>query len=312
MSKQMPNPKPDHDQDPDQELQLPDALINAMGQLVDHQVQVPDAVDQRILSAAREQLAQVKEPDVPTSSPRQSVLWRIGPWIAAAAACLVLIIWLGRIDLNTGSSRPMVKGQSDTTGRFVVVNDVDGSGHIDVLDAFAAARDFQVHYASYKQRDLNGDGRFDQGEVGFAFPVVITVPITPNKPDAGRPDGVGDIRFAQLDIYIDSAKVPLAGYQLDLSIQAGQVKFVGIGNGEHAAFSTPAYYDRKAMATERLNLSAFTTAAVKDLPKGKTLVAQIQITVRGDVKPKYQIKLRHAFDAEGAPIRATVSLEEGS
>jgi hypothetical protein len=320
MSQQTPNSdaEPDAQPDPDGEMQLPESLDDAMGQMLDFQVQVPDALDQRIFSAAKEHLAPIGQSQSSTHgvlpdrdlSTGPSVLRRIGPWIAVAAACLVLIIWLGRIDPKTGRVRPMVKGQPDSTGRFVVVNDVDGSGRIDVLDAFSAARDFQVHYASNKQRDLNGDGWFDQGEVGFAFPVAVPLPDVPKDPDADTP--VGDIRFTQLKIYIDSTEAALAGYQLDLSIQAGDVKFVGIGNGQHTAFSTPAYYDPKAMQTEQLNLSAFTTAAVKDLPIGKTLVAQIQIIVRGDVKPKYQIKLRHAVDAKGMPIRATVSLEEGS
>ena len=35
---------------------LPDALIEAMGQLVDHEVAVPDEVDQRIFTQARAHL----------------------------------------------------------------------------------------------------------------------------------------------------------------------------------------------------------------------------------------------------------------
>jgi len=301
---QKPNGAPE---DPVEDLpqSLPVALTEALGQLVDHQVEVPDEINQRIVVVAKEHLSEQKA--------GSSVLRRIGPWLAAAAACIVLMMWLGKPGpLPTGGGGDLVvDGHTDSNGRFVIKNDVDGSGQVDILDAFAVARDFQIRFAANQYRDLNGDGAFDQSEVRFAFTEARApnkkTKRTEDKKDASRK--TAPVRFTQVKIYIDSGKAALAAYQLELSIEAGDVEFVGIGNGEHQAFSEPAYYDPRTLKSGRLDLSAFHT--LKILPAGRTLVAQVQVMVRGDVKPSYQIKLQHAADNKGRNLKAVASIEEG-
>ena len=74
------------------------------------------------------------------------------PWMAAAAACLVAGAWL---------SQTLVQRSAPNVS--VAREDVTGDGRVDILDAFALARQIQSDHA--QQPDLNSDGRVDQQDV---------------------------------------------------------------------------------------------------------------------------------------------------
>ena len=117
------------------------------------------------------------------------------------------------------------------------------------------------------------------------------------------------VRFAPLHIYLDSGSQALAAYQFELKTTAGQVEIVGVENGEHPAFEEPPYYDPAALANDRIIIAAFSTD--KDLPKGRTRIATIQLQIIGDAEPEYELELTVAGDANGNEIPAKITYEKG-
>lgn len=115
------------------------------------------------------------------------------------------------------------------------------------------------------------------------------------------------IRFTHVDIFIDSARTPLAAWQLELKALRGDVKIVGIEGGEHTAFREPPYYDPAAMNGGRVILAAFSTS--KELPAGRTRAARVHVMITGAEAPQYDLALTVAAGADGRPIHATASVQ---
>jgi hypothetical protein len=113
------------------------------------------------------------------------------------------------------------------------------------------------------------------------------------------------VRFVSLPVYIDSGSQALAAYQFELKVKTGQVKIVGVENGEHPAFAQPPYYDPAALAKDRIIIAAFNTG--KNLPTGRTRVTSIQLQIIGQAEPQYELNLTVTADAEGKEIPAKIS-----
>lgn len=113
------------------------------------------------------------------------------------------------------------------------------------------------------------------------------------------------VRFATVDIYVDSGDQPLAAYQCELTAEQNGVKIVGIEGGEHAAFRDPPYYDPAALMNRRVILAAFNTGA--DLPKGKSRVARVHVRIAGDAEPQYELTLIAAGAPDGRRIDVKLS-----
>ncbi len=127
---------------------------------------------------------------------------------------------------------------------------------------------------------------------------------------AGEPEPSGpQVRFAPLDVYVDSGGAALAAYQFELTATAGEVAIVGIEGGEHAAFKEAPYYDPAALAKDRVIIAAFSTDRI--LPRGRTRVARVHLQIRGEQEPDYSIKLIVAASADGKEIPATITFEQG-
>jgi len=137
-------------------------------------------------------------------------------------------------------------------------------------------------------------------------PVIVTLILMLAAAAQGQLD---DWTFAWVDVYVDSGAHKLAAYQLEVKDVTGSVKIVGIGGGEHAAFRKEPYYDKAAMSRDHVILAAFSTG--EDLPTGRTRVARVMVSYRGDVRPTYAFKLTTAATVGGAKITATVSIETG-
>jgi len=71
------------------------------------------------------------------------------------------------------------------------------------------------------------------------------------------PATLPSVRFAVVDVYVDSGNQPLAAYQCGLTAARGDVKIVGVEGGEHAAFAEPPYYDPAAMMNDRTAVFVF-------------------------------------------------------
>ena len=115
------------------------------------------------------------------------------------------------------------------------------------------------------------------------------------------------VRFAAVDVYVDSGDEPLAAYQFELAAETGRIKIVGIEGGEHPAFADPPYYDPKAMSQDRVIIAAFHTG--DHLPSGRIRVARIHVQIDGNQEPDYVVRLFVAASADGEPIEATATVE---
>jgi len=128
---------------------IPGPLATELNRLHAPTPRVPEAVDRRVLDLARERLKR--------SGTRESgTRWRIGAVLAAAAGvALAASAWL----VVRGS------GASGTGGRGTLAGDIDGSGRVDILDAFTLARAIEAGATLRSQWDLTGDGRVDDADV---------------------------------------------------------------------------------------------------------------------------------------------------
>lgn len=117
------------------------------------------------------------------------------------------------------------------------------------------------------------------------------------------------VRFAAVDVYVNSQDRPLAAYQFQLKVNRGQVMIVGVEGGEHEAFIKPPYYDPAALMKGRIIIAAFNTG--HDLPQGKTRVARVHVQIRGEVRPEYAVALAVAASRDGKEIPATITVEQG-
>jgi len=125
-------------------------------------------------------------------------------------------------------------------------------------------------------------------------------------PGANAPD----VRFGVVDVFIDSGAAPLAAYQFELNVTAGDVTLVGVEGGDHRAYRQPPYYDPAALARQRIVIAAFDLGT--DLPRGKTRVARLMVRVRGPVVPAYAATLAVAAGADGKSVNATLSVSDTS
>jgi hypothetical protein len=139
--------------------------------------------------------------------------------------------------------------------------------------------------------------------------ISLIVPVLAQQSEQYETTVQQKVRFEPLHIYLDSGNKALAAYQFELRATAGQVKIVGVENGEHPAFKEPPYYDPAALANDRIIIAAFSTD--KNLPKGRTRITSIQLQIIGDTEPEYEVDITVAADANGNEIPAKITLEKG-
>jgi hypothetical protein len=128
--------------------------------------------------------------------------------------------------------------------------------------------------------------------------------------EAGAP-GLA-MRFAALDVMIDTGPVGLGSYQVDMKALEG-VKVVGVEGGESAAFREAPFYDPAAlMEGERIVIASFSMAGAEQLPRGQVRVARVHVTAPVGVVDgalvKMPSKLVVATDSDGKTIAATMWL----
>jgi len=150
---------------PDREpfdLDAPSRLIEDLRGLEGVDLEVPPAVDAAILEEARERLS---PPVVHLPGAGGS---RRGSRRAAAAAVAVLgvAVWIGW-------------PQPDPVAVIADPSDVDGSGSVDILDAFAVARWLDEERAIREARlDFNADGVIDRRDVDALAAAVVRVDLS--------------------------------------------------------------------------------------------------------------------------------------
>lgn len=99
---------------------------------------------------------------------------RLGYGLATAAAILIAVVSIWVVNQPGGTAR------TDLTGRAVLVGDVDGSGHVDILDAFAVARTVDSGAApdpeTLQLADVNEDGALSGADVDAIAGLAVRLP----------------------------------------------------------------------------------------------------------------------------------------
>jgi len=128
----------------EEDLKAPPRLIEALVQASSERIFVPPAIDRAILKAAERQFNQ-------SGRGRARRVW----WWTRLATALALVVALALVTSQW---------QRVARGRFAR-EDVNHDGQIDILDAFALARQVKQGSASDKRLDVNGDGVVDERDV---------------------------------------------------------------------------------------------------------------------------------------------------
>jgi len=180
-----------HDQD--EGLEAPPQLVSALKRLPQEPVFIPPTADEAILRAARRHLTQPKAtgPEcarpraqlAPTRLARWEVLrlhwlrtllrpgtgalrrhgqdapawFRFMPWAAAAAATILLLATILQF-----FKQPVSGPARDSA---FARGDLNHDGRVDILDAFALARQLKQGETRNLQLDVNGDGVVDERDV---------------------------------------------------------------------------------------------------------------------------------------------------
>lgn len=128
----------------DQNLEAPPRLVSALKEISHREIFAPPHVDRAILKAAHEHLA-----------PRTKALfcdfrrWMLWPALATACVFLACVAWLLSV-------RPHYARE-----------DLNRDGKVDILDAFALARQIKSSAHLSTSLDINGDGVIDSRDVAL-------------------------------------------------------------------------------------------------------------------------------------------------
>lgn len=144
---------PDPDQRPD--------LARDLARLADARIEVPRSVDEAVMRAARTALTRRRRGGHPA--------FRWAAWTAAAAG-LVLVVWVGGI-LTQGPAALEVASMMAPA----VAGDLDHSGRVTILDAFALARQLDAGGVMVAG-DFNRDGLIDRADVDAIAMAAVRLP----------------------------------------------------------------------------------------------------------------------------------------
>ena len=133
--------------------EAPEGLIDGLRAAHEGAPRVPARMDRAILSAARERL----------SPKRRRVL--VLKWAVPLAAAAAVLVAVGVV-LPDGDKPALEPAWSVAKVQVPRAReDVDGSGQVDILDAFMLARRIEADDAPADTWDMDGDGAVGQGDV---------------------------------------------------------------------------------------------------------------------------------------------------
>jgi hypothetical protein len=133
----------------DSALKAPPELVAALKQLAEPRLFIPPTVDEAVGRAARQHLE--------GGQGRRARWLRWMPWLATAAGFAVVVACLSLLLPRT---EPMSKAKPTAGGMSLM-----HSGPVDILDAFALARQLKSGAVPNAGWDVNGDGVVDERDV---------------------------------------------------------------------------------------------------------------------------------------------------
>ena len=120
-----------------------------------------------------------------------------------------------------------------------------------------------------------------------------------------------DIRFAAVDVYLDSAE-PVAAWQFELSDRTDGMKIVGVEQGDSPAYGRAPYYDREAVRlgeADRIIVADYSLADVAELPSGRVRVATVHLMLNSDDDADFDLFLVTATTYDGVVTDTRISLD---
>jgi len=149
--------------DNDPRVRAPRQLADDLAALYGSGVPVPPEVDEAIMGMARRGLVRGRRPLI--------IRWVAG---AAAAAAILMVFWM--LDMAERRARTpfppadMVAAERrapapSPAAQVAMREDVDRSGRVDILDAFALARHVEADLKPRQEWDMNGDGIVNRVDV---------------------------------------------------------------------------------------------------------------------------------------------------
>ena len=147
--------------------ELPDAVKAALQQRFGSVPDVPSSIDQSILADARRHFEQYGPAALRMTKRRRVSVWQwtaIGSTVAAACVLFFAMKPDQLQQQNSFAARiSAVSPAAEMMADAELTSDVDFSGRVDILDAFAMAR--QIRSGREKLYDINHDGRFDEADI---------------------------------------------------------------------------------------------------------------------------------------------------
>lgn len=132
------------------QIDAPQALREDLAALFARGPEVPAEIDEAIRAMAGRRL---------DGKSRRRVLRWLWP-AAAAAAVLLVLLWPRPMALHEAPAPEPLQSVA-----LPAPGDVNGSGRVDILDAFALARRIEEHESLKPEWDVNRDGRVDEDDV---------------------------------------------------------------------------------------------------------------------------------------------------
>ncbi len=143
---------------PQDELEAPEALRDQLAALYGGKVEVPPEVDRAILTAARAHIRSLRRAE--RRWPRLVLRWVPAGAAAAVAAIMVLLF------LVPALQPARERAEHAAAPKLAPVReDIDESGEVDILDAFALARRIESNNELRDDWDMNGDGTVNGADV---------------------------------------------------------------------------------------------------------------------------------------------------
>lgn len=139
---------PDHRDQEAEALQAPPRLIAALKRLPREPDFIPPTIDEALLRAARRHLRPGQEP--------RFRWFRAMPWLAATAAVVLLLVIAPHF-LRRGTALEGAAGITEDNPHH--------DGQVDILEAFALARQLKSGPVADPLWDVNGDGVVDERDV---------------------------------------------------------------------------------------------------------------------------------------------------
>ncbi|MBI2569208.1 MAG: hypothetical protein HYV63_19485 [Candidatus Schekmanbacteria bacterium] len=153
--------KPIDRTDEDADLQLPRELVADLRALYARAAAVPPAVDEAIVAAARDR---ARDRRVAWIFSRRMVRWIAPAAAAGVAAAAVLLLSVGpRLVREAGA--PASGGGGMFAARPGDAYDINGDGHVDILDAYRLSRAIRRGEAADPRLNVNGDEAIDDADV---------------------------------------------------------------------------------------------------------------------------------------------------